>query len=58
MASSVWGLVGFCGIEVDEIVEVRLPAPEAFVMADGWWRSIKRTFVPVMKQLMCEFVGA
>ena len=56
IASSVWGLVGLWGIDVEEIVEARLP-PEALAVAIGWCKSKKRTFVPVTKQLMWALVG-
>ena len=35
IASSVCGLVGLCGIDVDEIVDARLPAAPSGVVA-GW----------------------
>ena len=56
MASSVCGLVGLCGMDVEEMVDVRLPL-EADGVAVGWCRSKKRTLVPVKKQLTCAFVG-
>lgn len=56
IASSVCGLVGLCGTDVEEILDARLPV-ELDGAAVGWCRSKKRTFVPVKKQLICAFVG-
>jgi hypothetical protein len=56
MASSVCGLVGLCGMDVEEMVDARLPV-EADGVAVGWCRSKKRTLVPVKKQLIWAFVG-
>lgn len=56
IASSVWGLVGLCGMDVEEMVEVRLPL-ELEGVAVGWCRSKKRTLVPVKKQLIWALVG-
>jgi hypothetical protein len=56
MASSVCGLVGLCGIDVEEMVEARLPL-ELDGVAVGWCSSKKRTLVPVKKQLIWALVG-